>query len=97
MSIRGTRGTAGVDLETKRTSITRLKRNVDFPNDDSPILETKRTSITRLKLKSNGRYARHVDGNLKPKEPRLRDGNSILESLKSSSFGLKPKEPRLRD
>ena len=61
-------------------------------------LKTKRTSITRWKHPHAEMSVVILLPNLKPKEPRLRDGNMPSEmSAKSLSADLKPKEPRLRD
>ena len=65
-------------LEIKRTSITRLKHVFGHcPEMVVHNLEIKRTSITRLKHRHDFLPSRFKEtGNLKSKEPRLRDWNS---------------------
>ena len=87
------------DLETKRNSITRLKRQIgDLCQPRKTNLETKRNSITRLKLRFI--RIRHQHHNILETKrnsiTRLKRSRGRTDPAQSHSI-LKPKETRLRD
>ena len=77
-----------MELEIKRTSITRLKQFciTHFQYSYCSLLEIKRTSITRLKRSISTSYKSTGISYLKSKEPRLRDWNITHSSLPFAHF-----------
>ena len=84
-------------LETKRNSITRLKRNVvNFCAKPRDCLKPKETRLRDWNLSASAVLTGALS--LKPKETRLRDWNIAFASGATiADQSLKPKETRLRD